>query len=74
MIKSTDVENSANVAQILGRYLNWDEELKNDELLSGFVNAPDNKLRGEIKNKVALHFQANNLNSAKTRGNNGDLA
>ncbi len=65
MIQSTDVENSANVAQILGRYLNWDEQLKNDELLSGFVNAPDNKLRGEIKNKVALHLQANNLNSAK---------
>ena len=65
MIQSTDVENSANVAQILGRYLNWDEQLKNDELLSGFVNAPDNKLRGEIKNKVALHLQANNLNSAQ---------
>ncbi len=65
MIKSTDVENSANVAQILGRYLSRDEDLKKDELLSGFVNASDNKLRGEIKNKVALHLDANNLNSAR---------
>ncbi|WP_373516604.1 aminopeptidase P N-terminal domain-containing protein, partial [Pricia sp.] len=64
MIKSTDVENSANVAQILGRYLSRDENLKKDELLSGFVNASDNKLRGEIKDKVALHLEANNLNSA----------
>src|SRR5680860_305762 len=64
MIKSTEVENSANVAQILGRYLSRDEELKKDELLSGFVNASDNKLRGEIKDKVALYLEANNLNSA----------
>lgn len=64
MIKSTDVENSANVAQILGRYLNRDENLKKDTLLSGFVNARDDKLRGEIKTKVALELEANNLNSA----------
>ena len=64
MIKSTDLENSANVAQILGRYLSRDEALKNDELLTGFVNASDNKLRGEIKDKVVLHLEANNLNSA----------
>ena len=63
MIKSTDIENSANVAQILGRYLSRDEDLKKDELLSGFVNASDNTLRGEIKNKV-LQLEANNLNSA----------
>jgi len=65
MIKSTDIENSANVAQTLGRYLNRDENLKNDELLSGFVNAPDNKLRSEIKEKVSLKLGANNLNSSK---------
>ncbi len=64
MIKSTDVENSANVAQILGRYLNRDEHLKKDALLSGFVNATDDNLRGEIKEKVSLKLEANNLNSA----------
>lgn len=65
MIKSTDVENSANVAQTLGRYLNRYENLKEDELLSDFVNAQDYKLRAEIKDKVALQLNANNLNSAK---------
>ncbi|HET8736946.1 MAG TPA: aminopeptidase P N-terminal domain-containing protein, partial [Pricia sp.] len=40
MIKSTNIENSANVAQTLGRYLKRDPSLKKDELLSGFVNAP----------------------------------
>ena len=65
MIKSTSIENSANVAQTLGRYLNRDESLQNDELLSGFVNAKDNKVRSEIKEKVSLKLNANNLNSAK---------
>ena len=65
MIKSTDVENSANVAQTLGRYLNRDENLKKDELLNGFVNASDDKLRSEIKEKVSVKLSANNLNSAK---------
>ena len=65
MIKSTDVENSANVAQTLGRYLNRDESLQKDELLSGFVNASDDQLRNEIKEKVSLKLNANNLNSSK---------
>ena len=63
MIKSTDVANSANVAQTLGRYLNYYTELKEDELLSGFVNANDDGLRGEIKEKVTLQLKANNLDS-----------
>lgn len=63
MIKSTNIENSANVAQTLGRYLNRDENLKNDALLSGFVNAPDDALRSEIKDKIVLQLEANNLNS-----------
>ncbi|WP_276165961.1 aminopeptidase P N-terminal domain-containing protein [Zobellia alginiliquefaciens] len=64
MITSTDVENSANVAQTLGRYLSRDKELQKDELISGFVNANDDKLRSEIKEKVTLKLDANNLNSS----------
>ncbi|MGB7395794.1 MAG: aminopeptidase P N-terminal domain-containing protein, partial [Pricia sp.] len=63
MITSTDIENSANVAQVLGRYLNRDEHLKKDALLSDFVNAPDDQLRGEIKDKVSLQLEDNNLDS-----------
>ncbi|CAM4262244.1 aminopeptidase P family protein [Zobellia nedashkovskayae] len=64
MITSTDVENSANVAQVLGRYLSRDEKLQEDELINGFVNAEDDKLRSEIKEKVTLKLEANNLNSS----------
>lgn len=63
-IQSTDVENSANVAQILGRYLNYDAKLKEDELLNGFVNAKDDGIRNEIKQKVSLKLKANNLDSS----------
>ena len=65
MIKSTDIANSANVAQTLGRYLNRDDNLKNDELLSGFVGASNDELRSEIKDKVSLKLSANNLDSSK---------
>ncbi len=63
MIKSTEIENSANVAQNLGRYLRRDAKLMEDELLSGFANAADEGLRSDIKEKVALKLEANNLNS-----------
>ena len=63
MIKSTDVENSANVAQTLGRYLSRYVDLKDDELLNGFVNAKDDGLISDIKEKVSLKLEANNLNS-----------
>ena len=64
MIKSTDIENSANVAQTLGRYLNRNENLKKDNLLNGYVNATDDNVRGEIKAKIDLELAANNLNTA----------
>ena len=64
MIRSTDVENSANVAQTLGRYLDYYQELKSDKLLVDFVGATDNKSRIEIKDKVALQLKSNNLNSS----------
>lgn len=64
MITSTDVSNSANVAQTLGRYLNRYTELKEDELLSGFVDAKDDGLRNEIKEKVTVQLKVNNLDSS----------
>ena len=63
MIKATAIENSANVAQTLGRYLSRDTSLQEDELLSGFVNAGDDGLRSEIKEKISLKLKVNNLNS-----------
>lgn len=64
MITSTSVENSANVAQTLGRYLNRYSNLKEDEFLSGYVNANDESLRKEIKEKVLKVQKSSNLDSA----------
>lgn len=63
LITSTEIENSANVAQTLGRYLNYQEDLKSDQLLTGYVNAEDNGKRKEIQEKVKLELKSNNLNS-----------
>ncbi len=64
MIKSTDVENSANVAQVLGRYLNYYKELQSDEILSGYVASKDDAVRKELKEKVQIS-SLNNLDAAK---------
>ncbi|MGB3146045.1 MAG: aminopeptidase P family protein [Maribacter sp.] len=64
MITSTEVENSANVAQNLGRYLNNYPNLQEDELLNNFVNAQDENLRNEIKNQVLVVQKTSNLDSS----------
>ena len=58
IIKSTEIENSANVAQNLGRYLDYYPELKNDELLTGYQNAASKELRKEFKQKIELKLEA----------------
>ncbi len=58
LIKTTEIENSANVAQIIGRYLDYFPELKKDELLQGYQNAQSNELRKEYQQKVNLIIAA----------------
>ena len=65
MIKATDIENSANVAQNLSRYLNYNDDLKEDKLLNDFVNAKDDAFRKEVQDKVIVELQTSNLNSSK---------
>ncbi len=57
-IKATEIENSANVAQNLGRYLEFYPELKKDELLVGYKNATTDELRKEFKQKISLKLEA----------------
>ena len=57
LIKSTSIENSANVAQNLGRYLNFYPELKEDELLVGYKDAANAELRKEFKQKISLQLE-----------------
>ncbi|MDY7395509.1 aminopeptidase P N-terminal domain-containing protein [Aureibaculum sp. 2210JD6-5] len=58
MIKATEIENSANVAQNLGRYMDFYPELKEDELLKGYQTAENNELRKEFKQKISLKLEA----------------
>ena len=58
LIKATEIENSANVAQNLGRYLDYYTDLKEDELLTGYHKATSNELRKEIKQKIVLKIEA----------------
>ena len=57
LIKATDIENSANVAQNLGRYLDFYPELKEDILLKGYQTAENDELRKEFKQKISLTLE-----------------
>ncbi len=52
MIKSTDIENSANVAQVIARFVNRYPTLEQDQILSDFVNADNEVKLKEVKEKV----------------------
>lgn len=54
LVKATPIENSANVAQVIGRLENRFSDVKNDELLMKYKTATDNKLKGDLKEKITL--------------------
>ncbi|WP_420553182.1 aminopeptidase P N-terminal domain-containing protein [Tenacibaculum aiptasiae] len=54
LIKSTPIENSANVAQVIGKVITYYPSFKNDELLMGYKNATNNKLKKEFQEKAAV--------------------
>ena len=71
LVKSTPIENSANVAQIIGRALAYDPSLKRDGDLMKYKDATAKALKKELQQKIALkldakttidiHFLSNNL-------------
>ncbi|MFB1040136.1 MAG: aminopeptidase P N-terminal domain-containing protein, partial [Polaribacter sp.] len=71
LVKSTSIENSANVAQIIGRALAYDPSLKRDGDLMKYKDATAKALKKELQQKIALkldakttidiHFLSNNL-------------
>lgn len=63
-ITATPIENSANVAQILGRYLNMNADLQKDPLLVEFANSANDAVRKEIREKVMVVQKTNNLDGA----------
>jgi Xaa-Pro aminopeptidase len=58
LVKSTSIENSANVAQIIGRALTDDPSLKHDADLMKFKDATDNELKKELQQKIAFKLDA----------------
>ena len=58
MVKATSIENSANVAQIIGRALKYNPSLKNDEDLMNFKDATDDRLKKELQQKISLKLEA----------------
>ena len=58
LVKATTIENSANVAQIIGRAIAYDSSLANDEDLMQFKEATDAVLRKELQEKITLKLVA----------------
>ncbi|GAB7256271.1 aminopeptidase P N-terminal domain-containing protein [Polaribacter sp. OB-PA-B3] len=58
LVKSTPIENSANVAQIIGRAVAYDASLKDDEDLMKFKEATDINLKKDLQQKISLKLEA----------------
>ena len=63
LIKTTDIENSANVAQTIGRTLEYYPELKEDELINKYANATDSNMRVELRQQAITIAQENEAKS-----------
>jgi Xaa-Pro aminopeptidase len=64
MIASAETGNSDNITKMVGRYLKNYPELRDDQLLNSFVNASDENLRNEIREKVLVVQKSTNLDSS----------
>ncbi len=53
LIKTTEIENAANVAKVLDRFIAFDPSLKNDEIITDYQKG-DDALRKELQQKVIL--------------------
>ena len=65
MIKATDVENSANVAQNIGRITNYYTELKDDKIIADYAASTDDKMRSELKQQL-LKIEAEDKSNLDT--------
>ena len=58
LVKSTPIENSVNVAQIIGRAEIYDPSLKNDKDLMQYKETTDDALKKDLKQKISLKLEA----------------
>jgi len=53
LIKATPVENSANVAQVIGKSMMYYPDLQVDPIIIGYSNAPNNSTKKEFQTKAS---------------------
>jgi Xaa-Pro aminopeptidase len=58
LVKATDIENTANVAQIIGRALSADSSLSSDEDLMKFKDALEPALKKELQQKIIVKLES----------------
>ena len=58
MVKATPIENSANVAQIIGRAVAYDPSLKKDTDLMQYKEATSDKVKKDLQQKISLKLDA----------------
>jgi len=68
IIKATEIENSANVAQNIGEAITEYPELKKDEYIMKYVAAKTDALRKEVKDKMIKIEAMPKKNNYETRG------
>ncbi len=61
LIKSTPIENSANVAQIIGKAETYYPDLKEDTVISGYKLARDTTTKREFQEKATVALAKNNI-------------
>jgi Xaa-Pro aminopeptidase len=67
LIKTTEIENSANVAQTIGRALEYYPELKKDDIINKYANSADSNMRLELKQQaiiIAKEEEENNIDTS----------
>jgi Xaa-Pro aminopeptidase len=52
LIRATDLENTANVAQVIGKYRKYYSDIENDEVLMDFLNADSPEKRLAVKERL----------------------
>lgn len=61
IIKATPIENSANVAQVIGRAIRYYPNLKKDEIINGYKKSKNNSIKKEFQEKATakLNLKSN---------------
>jgi len=63
LIRSTPIQNSANVAQVIGRAITYYPNLNDDEIINGYKTATNDITKKEFQQKASLVLTKNNIDT-----------